>query len=392
MRRDYCALLFVGMLILGGCSSVETDANATRQTSDTRFTNNRPTGSPQTVTLWEDANATIRLEASDLDGDRLTYAIVTPPQHGRLQGEPPELVYMPDPDYYGEDRFVFTCSDGQIDSFPATVSIVVNPVNDAPVVTSDMATTDEDTPVSIAVLENDHDVDGDPLSVNLVSAPLHGTATVEGERIRYTPAADYHGTDRFSYQVHDGRGGEGQGWVELAVRSVNDAPIARAGVDRTIILSQNTLLDGRGSSDVDGDTLHFSWRQNGVSVSEEPTYVFEGNQTGVYTLTLTVSDPDGAVGEDNVTIRVTPPANETPHNYHDVFTEQPPVISTPSRITTEQDLRQIDTQSKALIRDTDTLIANEHLYVDAPPVSDADIDAIRKHKTLIEKEVNDYGN
>ncbi len=81
------------------------------------------------------------------------------------------------------------------------------PVNDPPVAEDDAATTDEDTPVTIAVLTNDSDPDGDPLTVTGASDPAHGTAQVNPDgTITYTPAAGFHGTDFFTYTVEDNEG------------------------------------------------------------------------------------------------------------------------------------------------------------------------------------------
>ncbi|MCO6176476.1 cadherin-like domain-containing protein, partial [Flavobacterium sp. NRK F10] len=87
----------------------------------------------------------------------------------------------------------------------ATVTVVVNPVNDAPVATNDNATTNEDTPVIIDVTANDTDTDGtiDPTTVVVTVNPSNGTVTVDpvtGE-VTYTPNPDYFGTDTFEYQV-----------------------------------------------------------------------------------------------------------------------------------------------------------------------------------------------
>src|SRR5205823_3637171 len=80
----------------------------------------------------------------------------------------------------------------------ATVSITVAAVNDAPVAVNDTATTAEDTPVSIAVLGNDSDVDGDTLTVSVATAAAHGSAVANADgTITYTPAGKYNGIVSF---------------------------------------------------------------------------------------------------------------------------------------------------------------------------------------------------
>ena len=103
----------------------------------------------------------------------------------------------------GGFSFQYRASDGWTFSNVATVTISVSAVNDPPVAANDSATTPINTPVLIAVLTNDSDVDGDPLSIGAVSAPSHGTAVTVGNQIRYTPNAGYLGTDSFTYEACD---------------------------------------------------------------------------------------------------------------------------------------------------------------------------------------------
>ena len=98
--------------------------------------------------------------------------------------------------------------------------------NRAPTAVDDRAETAEDTPVLIDVVANDTDPDGDPLRVVAVMAPAHGTATVVAGRLRYVPAPDYNGPDRFTYRVADSDGETAAAAVTVAVVPVNDAPLA----------------------------------------------------------------------------------------------------------------------------------------------------------------------
>ena len=86
----------------------------------------------QAVTTQEDIGGSITLNASDVDGDALTYEVVADPEHGTLSGDAPNLTYTPDENYNGADSFTFKANDGLDDSNEATVEVVVNPVNDAP--------------------------------------------------------------------------------------------------------------------------------------------------------------------------------------------------------------------------------------------------------------------
>src|SRR5204862_1214162 len=133
----------------------------------------------------------------------------------------------PAANYDGADTFSYTVSDSHGGTATAHVSVTVTAVNDAPVAADDSATTAEDTSVTIAVLGNDSDLDGDSLSVTAASGAAHGTTAVNADgMITYTPAANYDGADSFSYTIGDGHGGTAPAIVSVTITAVNDAPVA----------------------------------------------------------------------------------------------------------------------------------------------------------------------
>lgn len=78
-------------------------------------------------------------------------------------------------------------------------------VNRAPLAVNDSATVDRNAAaVSIAVLSNDSDPDGDALTITASTAPANGTATISGSSVLYTPRAGFTGSDSFSYTISDG--------------------------------------------------------------------------------------------------------------------------------------------------------------------------------------------
>jgi subtilisin len=98
------------------------------------------------------------------------------------------------------------------------------PVNGAPVAVADSAVTTAGTAVTINVLANDSDPDGDPLSVASVGAPGHGTTAIVSGGVRYTPTGGYQGTDSFGYTVSDGRGGSASALVSVTVNAAPPGP------------------------------------------------------------------------------------------------------------------------------------------------------------------------
>ena len=116
------------------------DSNTVTVTIRVTPINDAPVADAQSVPTDEDIAVAITLTASDVDSSSLTYAIVTPPGHGTLSGTPPIVTYTPASNYHGSDSFTFKANDGSVDSAPATVTIKITPVNDAPTITVSTAT------------------------------------------------------------------------------------------------------------------------------------------------------------------------------------------------------------------------------------------------------------
>src|SRR3989442_9785248 len=91
-------------------------------------TNRAPVANPQSVTTPANTAKAITLTATDVDGDTLTYSVVTGPAHGALSGTAPNVTYRPAANYTGADSFTFKANDGTVDSATATVSITVTGV------------------------------------------------------------------------------------------------------------------------------------------------------------------------------------------------------------------------------------------------------------------------
>src|SRR5205814_1773079 len=154
------------------------------------------------------------------------------------------FTYTPDADFNGTDDFTYQVSDGHGGTSSATVSITVNPVNDAPVAHGGTLATDEDTPGNGTVTATD--VDGDALTFGVVDGPAHGTLTsfnADTGAYTFQPAANYNGPASFTYSVTDGGDGgagavtTGPVTVVVNVASVNDSP---AGADNTVTTDEDT--------------------------------------------------------------------------------------------------------------------------------------------------------
>ncbi|MDV7040500.1 cadherin-like domain-containing protein, partial [Dickeya solani] len=136
-----------------------------------------------------------------------------------------------------------------------TLTITVTAVNDAPVAGSDSATTAEDTPVTVDVLANDSDVDGNPLIVTAATAGNGSVVINPDGTLTYTPNTNFNGTDTVTYTVSDGQGGVATGTLTITVTAVNDAPVAANDSATTAEDTPVTVDVLANDSDVDGNPL-----------------------------------------------------------------------------------------------------------------------------------------
>ncbi|HWQ90086.1 MAG TPA: Ig-like domain-containing protein, partial [Clostridia bacterium] len=153
----------------------------------TRHQNFAPLALDGSMSLDEDAHLSgFQLLATDENGDTLNFHIVSGPAHGLLGGTPPILDYWPEPNYSGTDSFTFTADDGFLVSAPATITINVNAVPDAPTAPDDLTATAEDRTITLNWVPGS-DVEGDALTYtiyrneSLVAQNVTGTSFVDSD-------------------------------------------------------------------------------------------------------------------------------------------------------------------------------------------------------------------
>lgn len=268
-------------------------------------TNTAPVADAQSVTTDEDNALGITLAGSDGDGDTLSFSVITQPAHGTLSGTAPNLTYTPAANFNGSDSFSFTVNDGTADSAAATISIIVNAVNDAPIAAAQSLATNEDTVLDITLTGSD--TDGDGLMFFISGQPSHGTLSGTAPNLTYTPAANYNGSDAFSFTVNDGATDSTAATIDITVNAVSDVPVADA--QRLETDEDTALAITLAGSDGDGDTLSFSVATqpaHGTLSGTAPslTYTPAANFNGSDSFSFTVNDgtTDSAAAIVDITV------------------------------------------------------------------------------------------
>ncbi len=300
--------------------------------------NNAPTsGADMASSTNEDTPFSFNVTTgSDIDGDTITYSIVSTTSNGSLTGcmaadADINCTYTPNANFNGSDSFTYRVNDGAENSANiTTVTLTINPVNDAPVIGIDQSiSTNEDIPSNFTLSTGtDIDVPAQTLSYKLISAPSNGVlsscidaSSYSTDRdCTYTPNANYNGSDTFTYQVYDGvTNSVSNATVTLTINSVNDSPTLASGQTETIAEDNVLNFSLNAGADIDLDTLSYlivSSTSNGTlncagADGSTCTYTPNLNYNGVDSFTYKAND--GQADSNTVTVNLTiTPVNDAP--------------------------------------------------------------------------------
>lgn len=196
----------------------------------------------------------------------------------------------------------------------ATVMIIIEAIPD-PLpefkAVDDVVETNEDTAITVKVLENDIDEDKKTLEITEYTQPAHGRVAKTTTGIRYIPNVNYFGTDTFTYTIKNAKNETTTGSVTVTVKAVNDTPKAnldQASTDQDVGFLIDVL---KNDTDVDGDILTIksllSLPSHGtVSIEDgKVRYVPDSGYTGTDSFTYLCVDSAGATSSATVSIIVT---------------------------------------------------------------------------------------
>lgn len=231
--------------------------------------NDAPVAVGESFTMNEDNVLATQLLSndSDIDGDTLSLNTtpVTDANNGTLiLNTDGTFTYTPNENFHGVDSFVYEVTDGNGGTAQATVNITVDSVADTPIANADTYNVSEDGSLSTTlingVLVNDSDGDGDTLTVNVVPVidVSHGILVLSADgTFTYTPDANFHGIDSFTYEIDDGNGGVAQATATITVTGVTDLT---TDSENEIVDEDNPLASTvtTGDSTTSGGALSYS--------------------------------------------------------------------------------------------------------------------------------------
>ena len=283
----------------------------------------------------------VALNARDDDNDPVTFELISQPLHGRLSGEAPSLIYLPNNDFPGEDRFEYKAGDGKGSSCPATIFIIgpnlaqlaadkekaeaekaAKPA--PPAVLAKNITYDTTNTAEVTIewgrvwREANRAPYGTGISIDIDTSRLHGTLMkVNDDRYRYRPDPSFVGKDVISYRFKRDGLRSGPGKLTMRVREGNMAPEIRMGeMAEVYSVGETVLVDASATRDEARTSLTFTWEQlAGVPVQMKknnaegsvitfamPSYFYTGEDPGPV-LRVTAIDATGKRSSREIRVR-----------------------------------------------------------------------------------------
>ncbi|MBE7550870.1 MAG: tandem-95 repeat protein [Anaerolineales bacterium] len=320
---DYTVkVYFNGTILLSTGQTVTlTDSryHASVQTANLNLRNNPPVAVSDTYTIDEDAVLTepapgVLGNDTDTDSAVLTAVLVTGPGNGTLMLNPDgSFTYTPAPDFNGSDSFTYKANDGASDSNVATVTITVNPVNDAPILAPiGDKSINEDSLLTFTATASDNDIPLNTLTFSLVNAPSGATINSSTGIFTWTPS-ETQGPGSYTLTVIVNDNGNpaltDSETITITVNEVNQAPvldpIGNKSANKGSLL---TFTATASDSDIPANSLTFSLinAPSGATIDGSTgVFTWTPTKTGIYTTTVVVSDNGTPVLTDSETITIT---------------------------------------------------------------------------------------
>ncbi|EMI7307461.1 tandem-95 repeat protein, partial [Vibrio parahaemolyticus] len=323
--------------------------------------NDAPNAKNDVITTEEDTAVTIDVlvNDSDVEGDVLSIQSASvPSEQGSVDIVDGKLVFTPAENFNGEATISYIVTDGDLTD-EANVTVTVTPVNDSPVAVDDTVSTQEDTVVTIDVLPNDSDVDGDKLSIESASVPKEqGTVEVVDGKLVFTPVENFNGDAEIIYTVTDGELTD-EAKVTVTVNPVNDAPtikvdavesITEDAVNTDTVVATLTVRDTDTPEDQltvsleNNSNAYFVLVGNEVKLTQAGVDAVNNDELNLKDLTISASVSDG----------VNPTANDSDSLVVNRVNDAPTIKVDAVESITEDAVNTDTVVATLTVRDTDT--------------------------------------
>jgi len=286
------------------------------------------------IKISEDMPVDITLSAFDPDtNDNLKFNYFSP-QNGSISGQAPFITYIPADDYFGFDTFNFTVNDGTADSEPFTITIIIEPVNDAPVSIPISITTNED--IQVSGVFKSIDIDDETLSYSINTQGSKGRIEISSQdssKFIYIPNQDESGYDYIKFITSDGKSDSYPATITVYINAQNDAPFAD---NDTISLDEDNEYTGKlNASDIDSEDLYYSIinvaSKGSVRILDHEngtfSYIPDNNENGQDLFTFQASDGEETSNTATISINIKP-VNDPPKTSDLSFTTDEDTIYT----------------------------------------------------------------
>jgi len=308
------------------------DSNAATISITVMAANDKPNSKDDKVSTKEDSPISVidvLTNDTDKDGDSLSVTAFTQGKNGSVAiNTDNTLSYTPNANFCGNDSFTYTISDGKGETDKATVNVRVKEVNDAPTANNVSVSTQEDKPVSIGLTGNDRD--GDSLSYSVVKGPSHGTLSGTAPRLKYTPKANFSGSDSFTFKTNDKKLNSAVATVSITITGTNDQPMAYS--DSATTQEDDSVSITLAGGDDDGDVITYrviTGPSNGSLKGKAPRLIYSPNANFNGSDSFTFKTNDKRADSKTATVSITVNAvNDAPTaNNSSVMTQEDKPVS-----------------------------------------------------------------
>ena len=279
------------------------------------FVNVNPVAENDSFTMNEDGvlQASAATNDYDLNVEVLTFVLISGPAFGVVNWSLPtgSFTYTPPSNWSGTVNLVYNACDPCNACDVGVVTIVVNPVNDLPVVNNGSFALNEDQVFNGSVASLASDVESSSLSFALFMQPVNGSVSMlPNGSFSYTPTPNYFGSDSFMFSACDGMNACVNGTITLSIQGTNDLPVV---IGESFTLNEDAILASTVASN-DSDVETASLIYSSVTLPANGTLVLNANGSFTYTppanffgtnsFTYQACDGSGACAQATATISI----------------------------------------------------------------------------------------